>query len=325
MKGIVGPDFKDLAALDFSGRRAVLATAFYSWGALKKVSVSANGLLLLVRLDLASADEWKRGMVNPEALLAFVKRHRQRGVNIDLRVGALAHAKAYIGRNGYLIGSANLTVRGFSGDGDELLWLERQRARRLQMMEALTTYAGALTPLDEADLQSYVGAHREEVRRYRKRNPERFRRTDEDRPAPDAPKALRHGSYADFLEWLEGRPEAAAQIIWERGKGLSGNLSGHIRRHFYGFRQWYLYDPEIRAWAVHLDPDTYVLHKGSPEEAKLREFVVNHAADEPDFSLNFWKTYLHPEAGGDTPGQPSSGNIKRMIPLVAKYLEERGD
>ena len=324
MRGIVGPTFADLAALDFSGRTAVLASAFYSWGALKQVTVSAQRLLLQVRLDLSRADEWKRGMVNPEALLAFVKRHRQAGVDVDLRVGAVAHAKAYVGRSGSLIGSANLTVRGLSGDGHELLWLEHGAARRRLLMSSLLTYANGMRPLGDADLQSYIDLHWADVRRYRRRHPDQFRETDQDRPAPRASKAPRHGSYGDFLEWLAGRAEAAAGIL--RGRGLGdGSLSGHIRRHFFGFRQWFLFDPEVQNWARTLDPDHYVFRKDSQESGWLRDFVLNHAGDEPESTLEQWKTYLHVEAGGYAEGSASSGNIKRMIPLLARYLEERRD
>lgn len=325
MTGIVGPTFADLEQLDMAGRRAVIATAFYSRAALRKVKVDARELRLLVRLDLESPDEWKRGMIDPEALLEFMIRHQQAGCRVDLRIRDIAHAKAYVGRNGFLMGSANLAVRGFLGVGHEMLWREQSAARRNLLLHSLATYAAGMQPLENARLQAYIDAHRADVQRYRRRNPLRFRRTDEDRPDPEAPKAPRHGSYGDFLDWLARRPEPAAQVIWERGMGVSGNLSGHIHSHFYGFRQWFLFDPDMLAWAAGQNPDTYVLRKWSLEETRLREFVVNHAGDEPDFSLHTWQSYLHVEAGGRAGGQASSGNMKRMIPLIARYLEEHRD
>src|SRR3546814_3408438 len=53
-----------------------------------------------------------------------------RSNEVALFVSPSAHAKIYSGQQGYLIGSANLSTRALSGNAAEVLWFERDQARR---------------------------------------------------------------------------------------------------------------------------------------------------------------------------------------------------
>ena len=67
--------------------------------------------------------------------------------------------------------------------------------------------------------------------------------------------------------------------------------------------------------------ESYNLARGSIEEARLKQFVDHHAADEPGFSLNTWRGYLPIECGGRAANRGGTiGNLHPMLPLVAKYL-----
>ena len=71
------------------------------------------------------------------------------------------------------------------------------------------------------------------------------------------------------------------------------------------------------------NPDSYKLSQDSDTEAQIASFVEQIAQDEADFSLDTWKTYLPEECGGRAGKHGGTiGNLNRMLPLVARYIEE---
>src|SRR4051812_14658082 len=112
---ILGPTLRDVQALGLHGRRVDLATAFYTARALDSLDISAKEVRVLCRVDLQSIDEWSRGYIAPDALLKKIDALTAAGSNVTLFANAQAHAKAYVGSLGALVGSANLTLRGFGG------------------------------------------------------------------------------------------------------------------------------------------------------------------------------------------------------------------
>src|SRR3546814_19507058 len=69
---------------------------------------------------------------------------------------------------------------------------------------------------------------------------------------------------------------------------------------------------------------TYTLSKDAKTAATLSAFVKQRAQDEGPFKLSTWRTYL-PESAGGKPksGGGTSGNLKRMLPLVARYMRAK--
>lgn len=322
MRAVVGPTVRDLAAVDFGGARSIVATAFYSRAALNRVPLRSSRIDLAVRLDLNSADEWKRGLIDPQALAAFIDAHEAAGRTVNLCVHPIAHAKVYVGRKQFLIGSANLTTRGFSGVGHEILWIESNTTRHAQIIKAMEEYCRAFSPLSRSSLEAYIRNNLRSVEAFRKTARRAFDRTDEDRVESLSPRASRYGEYEAFRAWLATRPEAAAKEVWLRAAG-KGGLSGHIRANFFGLRQWMLFNPDIQRFGVAVQADTYKFSRDSSREALLRSFVEKNASDEPGFSLDIWKSYLPVESGGRARNHGGTiGNINRMLPLVARYLDE---
>ncbi|GAO01026.1 hypothetical protein Gxy13693_088_004 [Komagataeibacter xylinus NBRC 13693] len=319
-KAIVGPVIADLASI--GGGDVTVATAFYSAGALNALSLKADKLRLLIRLDLSSPLEWASGSINPPALRDFIQRHNDICDEVSLFVSPTAHAKIYRGERGYFIGSANLSVRALSGSAAEILWFENDHPRCGLMDRAIDDYSKMFISFGFEQLNDYIVSHEKEVARLKKKIPQSFLIT-EDRPPDNIVRPARLGDYDHFLKWLSRQKGGAAKLIAERAGG-KGQLTGHIRQNFFGLRQYFLTNPNEMRLISKKDPDSYSLSADSGTARTLSDFVTQRAHDEGPFKLSTWRTYL-PESAGGKPktGGGTSGNLKRMLPLVARYVRSK--
>lgn len=310
---IVGPVLEDLLGIGLCGEFLDIATAFYSAGALSRLHGEPEYLRFMCRLDLNSPAEWQIGALNPEALLRTLRTYEERGTEIELLVSPTAHAKAYVGSAYALFGSANLTMRGFGGS-NELVALLQNDASIDKLSNTLDSYCENLTHISLDELEQYVETHRGTI-------PNSEDQEIDDRFSSDSRSELgRLGSYPGFLAWLEGMNNEAAIEIYDRANGKS-NLQGHIHRNFYGLRQFLIANPDYRVRFQQIDPTAYSLAQDPLTERFFATFVDEHAADEDDFELERWLTYLPQECGGRAAKHGGTiGNLNRMLPLIAKYL-----
>lgn len=317
-KIIVGPVLQHLRMIGLDGGAISLATAFYSSRALKSLTIRADSVTVICRLDLDSAEEWKRGLIAPDTLLSFLKAQQGRGATTRLYAAPTAHAKVYLGNRAVLIGSANLTMRGFGGGHEVLNRMDSRQALRMTN-RALREYQDSLTEISINELQEYVQRNQSSVRRAKVRRKIQNQKSDQ---LPQINRSARPhlGSYDNFLDWLSSVQAAGALEIWKRAHGKH-NLSGHIHRNFYGLRQFFLTYPEVFETMKQAAPDTYKLSKNAQMEQHLNDFVSQFATDEDDFSLDHWRTYLPIECGGRAGRHGGTiGNLNYMLPLVAAYL-----
>jgi len=310
---IVGPILPDLITIGLNDGDVTFATAFYSKRVLDSLPLTPRSLTFMCRLDLDNPREWIEGLIAPDALLTRLKSLEAQGTHIHLFVGRHAHAKAYLGCSGAIIGSANLTLQGFGG-GWEIIQYSREHQDMRDLHSSLLKYQRTLTSASLKDLESYVSRYRRLVQRRRKRLKDTL-------PTPRR-RPRRLGDYKGFLAWLQKRHVPAAREILQRAKG-KGNLQGHIHRNFYGIRQYLIAYPEEFFRFAREDPDHYKLARDPDTEARLAAFVASIAKDEADFSLDTWKTYLPRECGGRAGKHGGTiGNLNRMLPLVARYMKE---
>lgn len=318
---IVGPTLYEIQQLEYSGAEATLATAFYSGWAFNLMKVTCDRLNLYVRLDLNDLREWVCGSVDPEALLRFCRRH-EGDVEIRLRASPNAHAKAYVGRRGAMIGSANFSKRGLSGDGHEILHLSKSRPAVRKIKDGLADYGAGLAPLSIDDLKSYVDNNRAIVR-----NRKRRRRRDDRDENILLPRSLqtpqRLGSYDAFIEWLRDKDSEAAQEIVARSEGKH-NLQGHIRHAFFGLRQFFLLNPDLRDFAASADPKNFHPINIDKVRERMAAFSTQDVVDEePGFASRTWRTYTPVPLGGHAAKNAGNiGSLKQMMPLMAIYLTE---
>ena len=312
-KALLGPVLSDVLELS-KGKAFTLASAFYSAPRLDALTISAQSADILVRLDLNSIDAWVARAIAPDALLRLWQRHPKVDIKVFSSEGA--HAKVYAGDNAFLIGSANFTVRGLSGTTDEILWLERDSTAKKKMGRALRDYKASLQPVTQDELEVYVAKNLAQVKALQRR----AARSPEDSLPPRVHRPARMGSYEQFLSWLSATQSSAASEILARANG-KGQLSGHIRMNFYGIRQFLLAQPAQGEYLRSADPDRYRLSRDGNMEQAIERFVAMEASDEGGLSVDTWRTYLPERAGGKPKtGGGTSGNLNRMLPLVAKYL-----
>src|SRR3546814_6410292 len=105
---------------------------------------------------------------------------------------------------GYLIVSANLSTRALSGNAAEVLWFERDQARRDLMDQIFGEYSRLFKPLKFDDLVDYVKSYEKEVANIKKKLPP-ILNIEEDRVASRIMRPTRFGDYDDFLKWLSDR------------------------------------------------------------------------------------------------------------------------
>jgi hypothetical protein len=264
----------------------------------------------MVRLNLI---DWAAGAIAPDALLRFWKRHAE--TNMKVYYSARAHVKAYVGDTGFLVGSANLTMRGLAGTTDELLWYESGPAATAAMWRILAEYRRSLEPLTLPELEDYIGRNEGKVRALRKKTPK-----SPERALPKELHRPRRLGYKRFVAWLGTLRSESAATIKARAEG-EGNLSGHIRSNFYGIRQFFIEYPSVVSKLGSKDPTDYRLRSDDDTLVAFGRFVTRRAVDEDDFRADSWRNYLPVYAGGrQESGGATIGNLNRMLPLMARYL-----
>ena len=314
---VVRPYLQHLHTIGLDQGTVTLATAFYSRRPLMSLPIQAESVTVLCRLDINSTEEWKRGLVAPDALLSFLQAQQQRGASTLLYAAPTAHAKVYLGNRAVLIGSANLTMRGFGG-GDEIVSRLHGRRALQKARHTLNEYQSSLKKIEIDALQEYVekNEHCVQQSEIKKENLDQL-------PIANWNARLHLCNYDDFLHWLQDVPEKSASKIFRRAKGAS-QLGGHINYNFHGLRQFFFVFPKAFDEMRHADSDTYKLYQDKAMEKNIHDFINQFALNEKLFEVVGWKTYLPKKLGGvQTTGGGTVGNLNHMLPLVATYLAEK--
>lgn len=290
-----------------------------------------------------SPSDWVAGVADPEALLALLTVAREAEIEVELGIQQRLHAKIYIADDQVaLIGSANLSGGGFGTNLEMAVRLEGDSAREaLRVANAAIGATARLVTVDE--LSAWVEGAREVVMKTRAQ-------------APDTAEALRgiqqamdrmlgfgrapvqgaaalpepdKDSLTHFLEWLArnaGLP--GADVILTRAANRDGqNLTGHVKQTFAGLARFLAETPR---WVAPLSGELGRQQPGTiyqPEEPVLKDWADHldaHALDGNGFySYATLRGRLQPSLGGTRAGGGGgSSTFKRMLPLVARYVEE---
>lgn len=331
-KLVIGPTFRDLQRINFNSPRLIVATAFYSRSGLNAIEGAPRHFDLYCRLDLSDPSDWIAGSIAPDALLDKINDFNGSGLSINVFVHPSAHAKFYVGQGRLFVGSANLTLRAFSG-GPEVLYEITQREEIARFVRGAKRYFALFRPLDKQQLGEFVRKYRSAVSRLRRQR--KIRASEDVIASAVRDNVSKLGNYSDFLNCLDKQGGDAAWLILARGSGRDirrdgknyphNNLSGHVRRSFYGIRQYFLRFPGELDRLIRKDPSQYHVFKDDRLKVNLPTFIKNHAVDEADFTVTGWQTYVPRELGGNAGKRGGAiGSLNRMFPLVARYLRQQG-
>jgi len=134
-----------------------------------------------------------------------------------------------------------------------------------------------------------------------------------------------------FVEWLKNhRQLAGAEVLLDRHYNTSGqNLTGHFRQSFYGAYRFLCEYPEyvdnLSRPLSGLEPDDIY----QPDDDLLDRwttFLDDHATEHAEgYDFAILRGILPPNLGGTRlGGGGGSSTLKRMLPLVARFVEESG-
>lgn len=308
---LCGPQWGHLDRV-ITGADPVLVSGFFGGGMLARIGAdAADGAKLLVRLP-------RRGAVppqlanDPRPLLALARRRR----DFQLFVDPAIHAKVYASSAGAILGSANLSDRGFSGQAEAAIFTSDPAT-----VTALRTSAEGFIALAERatirDLEVLVAAL--EARRTRIRPP-----PEELTTVDDASGAGQAGNppFESFLAWLNLRVEPEALVIKQFATGRNA-MNGHVYTGYHGLTVMFRSDP---AWARSFLRRDWMEPAVEIGLRRIGDFVRAHPGSICGKRTAVWEaSYLPTTLGGRIEGGGGSyGVLRRMMTLIPKYLRHVG-
>lgn len=329
-------DFERVATA--SRERFLVCTPYYSARGLRRLSKALPSGVGLTFMSRISPSEWASGVSHPDELARHLFPLRADGRPVCLIVHQQLHAKAYLADCTVgLVGSANLSSAGFDKNFEVMLELtedetlaatkliheEAERSGRPLTLDLLdewvSTHAARIAQQREtaADSQDLVEAQREL-----------------DRVLGYGQSSVKPGEIADiddFGEWLTAnRKLAGASVLHDRYSNVGyQNLTGHFRQCYYAAcRFLWEYDEHIGSLAAALT-SMGVADIFQPSLTLLENWVRHlddHATSRTDdYDYAVLRGILPPNLGGTRiGGGGGSSTLKRMLPLVARFIQERG-
>jgi hypothetical protein len=282
-----------------------------------------------------SPPDWANGVADPEALFALLDVFRERH---DLRVIRRLHAKAYFAddRAG-IVGSANLSDGGFGGQVELVVAFDGLEAAAALAAAEAACAGGRDMALD--DLGEWIARNKPRIEEARRQVRDA---TEELAPAQrELDQLLGYGETGrplvdpgmqaldDFIQWLRLHDDlpGAQAIIRRHDNADRLNLQGHVKQSFFAVRRFLDEHPELveglSAALGEIRGDIY-----APTPELLQPWIAhvdNHAVDAGEgWSYSVLRTQTPEGLGGTvTGGGGNSSTLKRMFPLVARYLADR--
>lgn len=320
--------------------RLIICSPYYTEAGVERVFDSLNDGTSLTVWTRLSPSDWVNRVSDPQALLALLDLLGEAGHQIHLRIVQRLHAKAYVADDALaLVGSSNLSEGGFERNLEIMVRLQGAEAEAVsRLLEE--TYTPNARDLVLEQLRTWVESYQGnvvDVRRGREGN-----EADELEPAQRAlDQMLNYGEEAqelpepdasvmnDFVAWLRQRPNLpGAQIMVSRHDNTDGhNLTGHFRQCFYATVRFLQERPQDQ---TSLSQELDALETDDVYQPAARiadswlEHVDAHATDTGhSYSYSVLRGILPPSLGGTRlGGGGGSSTLKRMLPLVARFLQE---
>jgi phospholipase D-like protein len=334
------PDWSTLGTLIGSARSSLLLCSPYvSTGGIERVFDLLSTPVRLEIVTRLSPSDWANGISDPKALAALLRLLADDGWPLTLWVHQRLHAKVYIADSeGCVIGSANLTEGGFdrnfelvvSGGADlasqagTLLRMQLEHYGRKIGIDSLEKWVAESTAVVEAAIDR---DHEADVLADSQRQLDLMLGLSRRQPR----QLSAQSDIGEFAGWLRRHAHLpGAQMILDRYENTSGqNLQGHVKQTFVGSRLFLSANPDL------LKPCQEVLETTAADDVPvLSEDVAKRWSDFLDDNADYedelgdfavLRGILPPSLGGTrTGGGGGSSTLKRMLPLVARFILPRG-
>ena len=234
-------------------------------------------------------------------------------MNNQLKLYALPslHAKLYMKDNVAWVGSANLTMNGFSGKPEIVI---RFKDNEDYWSQVFSDYRSLATPVSKADLaklQKWIDLGLTKVRSQ-----------DNTAERPSGETAYAPLTFEDFVEWLaepcQPHPSIRKHIL-DRVKGKNF-MSGHVPPAFHGAMAF------LRLNSEHRNRLERVSDISIPSDiiVDFAAFVERHGDEYRGSKGGYWRKYLSAKLGGAQHSGGAGDTVaKKCLVLIPAYINAR--
>lgn len=336
MPEIIRPSWSDLVeVVESANTKLVICSPFYSADGIERALGYLSDDTALHFWTRLKAHDWARGFADPDELLDWLEMLDSEGIEVNFGISDRLHAKAYATDGGLaLLSSANLSEGGF-GSNLELAVRFRgeEAAAALRTLERLCEPDIRAMSLEQ--LRTWVDRHKRTIETVR----ESIVKEEDLEEILDTGEAESKGigepefsERDEFAAWLERNTTlSGAETLWHQYTNVHGdNLGGHFKQCFFASRRFFNEHPElvepVSEELRYLGPDDiYQMDEPPSLDEKWYEHVEAHAADSSSYyDYSTLRRNLPESRGGVlTSGGGGVGTLKRMLPLVARYMLEQ--
>lgn len=340
MAELIIPTWKYLKELiEAADENLTICSPYFSYSGIGRLFDFLVGTPSLNFWTKISPSDWALGIDDPIELISLLDILRENDHEVHLAANQRLHAKAYLANDHFaLIGSANLTGGGFANNIELMVLMRDDEAReaarfiREQVGRNLMTidinefrdWVEEVSPMlssikiDNDETSNLIGEIQrslDQVLGYKE-------------PVERYPPQIERYEIDSYVEWLRGNQDlAGAEVLIRRHDNTDGsNLTGHFRQCFYSASNFLQLHPNfVHSLCSELEdlaqddvfqPDMDLLESWITHIDEFATLRGEH------FNYSILRGILPLTLGGTrTGGGGASSTLKRMLPLVAKYID----
>lgn len=339
MAEIITPSWQLLNDLVTSAKdRVLVCSPFYTKAGLTHLFDNFGTAKKFQFWTRMNPSDWAHGAADPVELVTLMDILLDDGREIDLRLSAHLHAKAYVADEKIaLIGSSNLSDGGFDTNMEILVQFKNAEAKK-----AIRNIEDQISPrLREISLvkfKDWVNDNKIAIKKIQDNDPLSDKLKDIQKTLDEL---LGHGKRKtkkkfddkdimnSFVKWLQKNKKlAGAEELLSRYKNASGiNLTGHFRQSFYGAFGFFSTYPKLLKGVAsdlrNLNSFDIYAPTQSLKDQWIRYLDDNATLSGEQFNYAVLRGILPPAMGGTVIGGGGGiGTLKRMLPLVAQFVLE---
>lgn len=319
----------------------LICVPYYSKEGLRQLSDVFYRDAKLNFISRLSPSDWLSGVSDPKALLAWFEFLQNQNRSPIFTIHQQLHAKAYLAdRTIGLVGSANLSIGGFDRNFEIMVELDANETNMADLLiKEEIRDQGMLLYLE--NLRQWVETYQDQITELRKRknkeenleeeNLKEIQRNLDERLGYGNTEILETDIPIEyFVNWLEKNKNlsGAGTLIDRYYNRSRQNLQGHVRQSYaavsHFLQQRFDYHPSLAHGLNSLRPEAIY----QPDEDLLDDWI-RHLNDHAtmsglDYDYAVLRGIMPPNLGGTRlGGGGGSSTLKRMMPLVARFLVEQ--